>query len=175
MLRRSGICITWNLPFQMQIYLIKVPLNVNIVKKQDLLHKRVFENFMKWGLKGRILGLLGMYFDAVVVEVENYLLFFRLALAMLWDWNSRSVITLMLASFEVENLKLTCYEVTRASLCISFMRCIWGHKKSPFLSMIFRNLSFLPPHSAAILWHNCFEQAAEKRRRRLRCGKVLYN
>ena len=38
------------------------------------------------GLKGefqlmQILGLLGMYFDAVVVEVEKYLLLFRLALA----------------------------------------------------------------------------------------------
>ena len=32
----------------------------------------------------QILGLLGMYFDAVVVEVEKYLLFFRLALAILW-------------------------------------------------------------------------------------------
>ena len=30
----------------------------------------------------QILGLLGMYFDAVVVEVEKYLLFFRLALAI---------------------------------------------------------------------------------------------
>ena len=29
----------------------------------------------------QILGLLGMYFDAVVVEVEKYLLLFRLALA----------------------------------------------------------------------------------------------
>ena len=32
----------------------------------------------------QILGLLGMNFDAVVVEVEKYLLFFRLALAILW-------------------------------------------------------------------------------------------
>ena len=31
----------------------------------------------------QILGLLGVYFDAVVVEVEKYLLFFRLALAIL--------------------------------------------------------------------------------------------
>ena len=31
----------------------------------------------------QILGLLGMYFDAVVVEVKKYLLFFRLALAIL--------------------------------------------------------------------------------------------
>ena len=37
-----------------EIYLVKVPLSVNIVK-QDLLHKNtVFENFMKWGLKGGI-------------------------------------------------------------------------------------------------------------------------
>ena len=31
----------------------------------------------------QILGLLGMYFDDVVVQVEKYLLFFRLALAIL--------------------------------------------------------------------------------------------
>ena len=31
----------------------------------------------------QVLGLLGMYFDAMVVEVEKYLLFFRLALAIL--------------------------------------------------------------------------------------------
>ena len=31
----------------------------------------------------QILGHLGMYFDAVVVEVEKYLFFFRLALAIL--------------------------------------------------------------------------------------------
>ena len=33
----------------------------------------------------QIHGLLGMYFDAVVVEVETYLLLFRLALAILWN------------------------------------------------------------------------------------------
>ena len=31
-----------------------------------------------------ILGLLGMYFDAVVVEVKTFSLLFRLALAILW-------------------------------------------------------------------------------------------
>ena len=31
----------------------------------------------------QILGLFGMYFDSVVVEVEKYLLFFRLGLAIL--------------------------------------------------------------------------------------------
>ena len=31
----------------------------------------------------QILGLLGMYFDAVVIEVKTFLLFFRLALAIL--------------------------------------------------------------------------------------------
>ena len=36
-----------NAPLHIQIYLVKMPLNVNIVK-QDLLHKKtVFENFMK--------------------------------------------------------------------------------------------------------------------------------
>ena len=33
----------------------------------------------------QILGLLGMYFDAVVVEVKTFLLLFRLALAILWS------------------------------------------------------------------------------------------
>ena len=32
----------------------------------------------------QILGLFGMYFDAVVVEVKTFLLLFRLALAILW-------------------------------------------------------------------------------------------
>ena len=41
-----------------------------------------------WVWKGgfqlmQILGLLGMYFDAVVVEVKTFLLLFRLALAIL--------------------------------------------------------------------------------------------
>ena len=36
----------------------------------------------------QILGLLGMYFDAVVVEVEKSLLFFRLALAILCGGSS---------------------------------------------------------------------------------------
>ena len=35
----------------------------------------------------QILGLLGMYFDAVAVEVEKYLLFFRLALAILCSFH----------------------------------------------------------------------------------------
>ena len=33
----------------------------------------------------QILGLLSMHFDAMVVEVEKYLLFFRLAQAILWE------------------------------------------------------------------------------------------
>ena len=32
----------------------------------------------------QILGLFGMYFDAVLVEVKTFLLLFRLALAILW-------------------------------------------------------------------------------------------
>ena len=34
-------------PFQTQIYLVNVPLNVNIVKQDSLDKKTVFENFMK--------------------------------------------------------------------------------------------------------------------------------
>ena len=40
-LRRHRICINWNPPFQTKIYLVKVLLNVNIVK-QDLLIKKQF-------------------------------------------------------------------------------------------------------------------------------------
>ena len=73
------------IPFQTQIHLVKVPLNVKIVKKIYFI-KTVFEKCMKWGLKGWIsidAGLLGMYFDAVVVEVKTFLLLFRLALAII--------------------------------------------------------------------------------------------
>ena len=43
----------------------------------------------------QILGLLGMYFDAVVVEVERYLLFYRLALAILCNSTSSYCILLL--------------------------------------------------------------------------------
>ena len=51
--KRPRICINWNPPFQTQIYLVNVPLNVNIVK-QDLHNKNLFLNFTNWGLKGGI-------------------------------------------------------------------------------------------------------------------------
>ena len=80
--KRPRICINWNPPFQTQIYLVKVPLNVNIVK-QDLLHKKQFLKILwsevwKGGFQMiQILDLLSMYFDAVVVEVRTFLLLFR--------------------------------------------------------------------------------------------------
>ena len=86
-------------PLSAQIYLVKILLNVNIVK-QDLLHKKQFLKIL-WSVvwKGgfqlkQILSLLGMYFDAAVVEVKTFLLLFRLALAILCDlkgftlWNN---------------------------------------------------------------------------------------
>ena len=52
--KRPRICINWNPPFQTQIYLVKVPLNVNIVK-QDLLYKKQFlKILLKWCLRGGI-------------------------------------------------------------------------------------------------------------------------
>ena len=91
--KRPRICINWNPPFQTQIYLVKVPLYVNVVK-QDLLNKKQFLK-MLWSevWKGgfqliHILGLLGMNFDAVVVEVEKNVLLFRLALAILCNVKS---------------------------------------------------------------------------------------
>ena len=75
--KRPRICINWNPPFQTQIYLVKVPLNVNIVK-QDLLNKKQFLKIL-WSevWKGgfqliQILGLMDMYFAAVVVEIKTF-------------------------------------------------------------------------------------------------------
>ena len=82
----SRICINWNPPFQTQIYLVKVPINVNIVK-QDLHHKKQFLKSEVWkgGFQLKlILGLLGMYFDAAVVFVTNSQIFLRLAVAIQW-------------------------------------------------------------------------------------------
>ena len=60
-----------------------MPLNVNIVK-QDLLNKKQFLKIL-WSVvwKGgfqlmQILGLLGMYFDAVVVEVKTFFTFIQI-------------------------------------------------------------------------------------------------
>ena len=56
----------------------------------DLLNKKQFLNNLRSEIcKGvfqlmQILGLLGMYFDAAVVFVTNFLLLFRLAMAILW-------------------------------------------------------------------------------------------
>ena len=75
-------------PFQTQMYLVKIPLNVNIVKNIYFI-KNSFENFMKWGLKGGISidadsgPPKHMHFDAAVVFVKKTSLSFRLALAIL--------------------------------------------------------------------------------------------
>ena len=75
--KRPRICINWNPLFQTQIYLVEVPLNVNIVK-QDLLHKKQFlKNLWSEVWKGaigliKIMGFLSMYLDALVVEVRLF-------------------------------------------------------------------------------------------------------
>ena len=86
--KRHRICINWNPTFQTQIYLVKIPLDVNIVK-QDLLNKKQLLKILRSDVwkEGfqliQILGLLSLYFDAVVVEVKTFLLLFWLALAIL--------------------------------------------------------------------------------------------
>ena len=62
---------------------------MNIVNQDSLNKKKNLKTLWSEVWKGgfqlmQILGLFGMYFDSVVVEVEKYLLFFRLALAILW-------------------------------------------------------------------------------------------
>ena len=81
--KRPRICINWNSLFQTQIYLVKIPLNVNIVK-QDLLHeKNNSGNFMKGFQSMPILSCLGMYFDNAEVFVKKTKLLIRLAPAIL--------------------------------------------------------------------------------------------
>ena len=46
----------------------------------------------------QILGLLGMYFDAVVVEVKTFLLLFRLALDILWEEGKGQIMRLWYSS-----------------------------------------------------------------------------
>ena len=80
--KRSRICINRNPSFQTSLHKIfkKSFYEVNITSQQSL------EVILVW--KGEfqlihILGLLGMYFDAVVVFVTNSSLLFRLAVAIL--------------------------------------------------------------------------------------------
>ena len=110
--KRPRICINWNPPFQTQIYLVKVPINVNIVK-QDLLHKKQFLKIL-WSevWKGgfqliQILGLMGMYFDTVVVEVETFLLLFRLALAILCYRFFITFLFTIIWHYHLQNFRLT--------------------------------------------------------------------
>ena len=53
-----------------------------------------------------ILGLLGMYFDAVVVEVKTFLLLFRLALAILCNMHT-TVSTFTLIDI-ISMIKIAC-------------------------------------------------------------------
>ena len=75
--RRSIICINWNTPFQAKIYVVKVHLNVNIVR-QDSLYGQPFLKFLwsevwkRWFQLMQILGPLGMCFDAAVVFFKNF-------------------------------------------------------------------------------------------------------
>ena len=48
--RTPRISINWNPPFQAKIYLVKVPLNVNIVR-QHLLHRKCFKTYLVTNIK----------------------------------------------------------------------------------------------------------------------------
>ena len=49
----------------------------------------------------QILGLLGMYFDAVVVEVKTFSLLFRLALSILWEVAAKICYSLLFREFQL--------------------------------------------------------------------------
>ena len=88
--KRSRICINWNPSFQTQIYLAKVLLNVNIVK-QGLLSKNSFWKIyevrsLKRGISiDTDSGPLGYVLWCCGSRNHDFLLLFRLALAILWD------------------------------------------------------------------------------------------
>ena len=72
----------------------------------------------------QILGLLGMYFDAVVVEFKTFLLLFRLALAILWlyyVWNCIFFDEYILFNiFQYAYVKLETFTTKPQLLMISF-------------------------------------------------------
>ena len=55
----------------------------------------------------QILGRLGMYFDAVVVEVQTFLLIFRLALTILCAIIAKNIFPLLFFTRGVPNLPHT--------------------------------------------------------------------
>ena len=74
-------CVGKNLAFH---FLIGIPCFKNCF----LLSKSCFTMFAFRGTLMQIMGLLDMYFDTVVVEVEKCLHFFTLAVAILCFWDS---------------------------------------------------------------------------------------
>ena len=66
----------------------------------------------------QILGLLGMYFDAVVVEVKTFLLLFRLALAIL------CLVHCKFYSLPTNYFKNLCREISRQSRDILVHDCL---------------------------------------------------
>ena len=106
---------------QSQIYLVKVPINVNIVR-QDLLNKKQFLKIL-WSevWKGgfqliQILGLLGIYFDAVVVEVKTFFFTFiqissgHTVCPIYWENGSVKICTLQ-ASSKIQEFKLNLFSL----------------------------------------------------------------
>ena len=55
----------------------------------------------------QILGILGIYFDAVVVFVTNFSLSFRLSLAILWGDTFNAVVVVGLVSLLLFRLPMT--------------------------------------------------------------------
>ena len=55
----------------------------------------------------QILGILGIYFDAVVVFVTNFSLLFKLSLAILWGATFNAVVVVGLVSLLLFRLPMT--------------------------------------------------------------------
>ena len=126
-------------PFQTQIYLVKGPLNVNIVEQ---FLKILWSEVWKRGFQLiQILGLSSMYFDSEVVELKKILLF-RLALVVLCPDPKfpTPVQKLFVAKIWINEVK---------SVVLSFWNCkfantFWFLAKNQEQKIQINNLSSLP-------------------------------
>ena len=74
---RPRICINRNPPFQTQIYLVKVPLNMNLIRLKQFL-KSLWSQVWKRGFQlMQILVLLGMYLDSMVCKSQEEFTFIQ--------------------------------------------------------------------------------------------------
>ena len=108
------------------------------------------------GLKGgfqlmQILGLLGMSFDAVVVEFQAFLLLFRLALAILWTTTTKKIwVCPQLRADWKQQFRIK--TVTKRSVYFSISFFLESHHVTMNLHIPLENVSFNAFFIPFFLW-----------------------